>query len=243
MTGLPQVVVLTGAGISAESGIKTFRDSNGLWENHAIEEVATPEGFANNPSLVYQFYNARRAQLLSSEVRPNAAHNALAKLEQVLGDRFTLVTQNVDDLHERGGNSRVLHMHGTLLSARCTASGKSMPYQASFDGRDRCDCCQPGAALRPDIVWFGEVPLYMDTIFNKLSQADYFISVGTSGQVYPAAGFVQIAKEAGATTIELNLESSDRNSLFDIVRYGNASEIVPSFVDEFICQHIDVSEK
>ncbi|MEW9796935.1 Sir2 family NAD+-dependent deacetylase [Alteromonas sp. CYL-A6] len=237
MSKFPRVVVLTGAGISAESGIKTFRDSNGLWENHRVEEVATPEGFERDPDLVYRFYNARRAQLLSDEVRPNPAHVALARLEQVLGENFLLVTQNVDDLHERAGSKRVLHMHGELLSSRCTRSGQTQRCTTSFDSDSRCPCCQPPAPVRPDIVWFGEVPMHMDEIIVTLSRADVFVSVGTSGQVYPAAGFVQLAKDAGAATFELNLETTARNTLFDVVRTGKASTLVPAFVDEFIQQY------
>lgn len=231
---LPKIVVLTGAGISAESGLKTFRDNNGLWENHRIEEVATPEAFEVNPALVYRFYNLRRAQLISDEVTENKAHRALAKLEAFLGDNFTLVTQNVDDLHERAGSTRLYHMHGKLLSARCVESGLAVPYKESFDEETQCDCCKPGNLLRPDIVWFGEIPMFMDEIVSALTQCDIFISIGTSGQVYPAANFVAIAAENGARTIELNLETSMGSGLFDEVIHGSATHVVPMWVDDFI---------
>ena len=234
MSNKPRVVVLTGAGISADSGLKTFRDSNGLWENHKVEDVATPEAFAANPELVYRFYNARRAQLQEPGVLPNAAHSALARLEKQLGKDFLLVTQNVDDLHERAGSQRMIHMHGKLLSARCTGSGKSHSWDESFDDQTPCPCCTPAAGLRPDIVWFGEMPLQMDDIILALTKADLFISVGTSGQVYPAAGFVQVAKDSGARTVELNLQPSDRCDMFDESYHGPASKVVPNFVDSLL---------
>ena len=165
----PRVVVLTGAGVSAESGLKTFRDNNGLWEEHRVEEVATPEGFRDNPELVYRFYNARRQQLQDPQVHPNAAHLALARLEQYLGSHLTLVTQNVDDLHERGGSHQVLHMHGQLMSARCVASGIRRPFTQDFDATTACTCCQPANQLRPDIVWFGETPMFMDKIIMAVT--------------------------------------------------------------------------
>lgn len=236
-SALPRVVVLTGAGISAESGLKTFRDNNGLWENHRVEDVATPEAFARNPALVYRFYNERRAQLQQAEVKPNAAHKALADLEQQLGDQFLLVTQNVDNLHERAGSERVLHMHGELLSARCCASGQSHVWHDAFDHTTGCRCCIPAETLRPDIVWFGEMPLYMDDIVQALAQADVFIAVGTSGQVYPAANFVAIAAESGARTIEINLEPGQQNHLFDERITGLAGETLPAFVFDFIQQY------
>ncbi|WP_343034722.1 Sir2 family NAD+-dependent deacetylase [Alteromonas ponticola] len=230
MTDLPNVVILTGAGVSAESGLKTFRDSGGLWENFRIEDVATPEAFMTNPDLVYHFYNMRRKQLQEAAVQPNAAHYALAELETQLGDKFILITQNVDDLHERAGSERVIHMHGQLRSARCLSSGKAIPWDDDFSAADRCSCCAPQSPLRPDIVWFGEMPMQMDEIYYKLSQADLFISVGTSGQVYPAAGFVQIANEFGADTVELNLEPGDQHTSFNQSIHGHASKVVPEFV-------------
>ncbi|MBU2976847.1 Sir2 family NAD+-dependent deacetylase [Alteromonas sp. C1M14] len=234
MSNGPRVVILTGAGVSAESGLRTFRDSNGLWENHRIEDVATPEAFEKDAELVYRFYNARRAQLQHPDVTPNAAHAALAKLEGQLGKQFMLVTQNVDDLHERAGSERVVHMHGKLLSARCTSSGKSHAWDDAFDETTPCPCCTPAAILRPDIVWFGEMPQQMDEIILALTKADLFISIGTSGQVYPAAGFVQVAKDSGARTVELNLQPSDRCDLFDESYHGPASQVVPNFINSLM---------
>jgi NAD-dependent deacetylase len=229
-----KVVVLTGAGISAESGLKTFRDNNGLWEDHSIEEVATPEGFQNNAELVYRFYNQRRKQLLDPLVKPNKAHLALAKLENALADNFVLITQNVDNLHQRGGNKNVLHMHGSLLSARCLNSHESTVMVEDVDDSSRCSCCHPGHGLRPDIVWFGEMPQYMGQIDTLLYQADLFISIGTSGTVYPAAGFVNLANQYGAYTVELNLEPSSGQSEFTEKHYGPASEVVSQFVDTLL---------
>nr|WP_241664544.1 Sir2 family NAD+-dependent deacetylase [Ningiella ruwaisensis] len=228
------IVVLTGAGVSAESGISTFRDSNGLWENHRVEDVATPEGFARDPELVYRFYNQRRAQLLSDKIQPNAAHHALARLEQACSGNFTLVTQNVDDLHERAGSQNVLHMHGELLSAKCAQSEEAIRMHTPFDANSRCACCQPPNILRPDIVWFGEIPYHMDKIEAALIHCDLFISIGTSGKVYPAAGFVAFAKECGAKTVEINLEASERYSDFDLAIHGMASEKVPQYVDSLL---------
>ena len=233
---LPNIVILTGAGISAESGLKTFRDNDGLWENHRVEEVATPEAFEQNPSLVYRFYNARRAQLQQDDVNPNAAHEALAKLEKAFGSNLMLVTQNVDDLHERGGSKSVYHMHGKLLSARCAISQQTFDWSDSFDHTTKCPCCNR-VTLRPDIVWFGEMPMYMEEIYDALSKADVFIAIGTSGNVYPAAGFVQIAKESGAHTIEANLEPGVTNALFDESLTGPASHIVPQWVDQLMSKY------
>ncbi len=229
-----KVVVLTGAGISAESGLKTFRDNNGLWENHSIQDVATPEGFRRNAELVYQFYNQRRRQLLSPSVQPNKAHLALAKLEKSLGDNFTLITQNVDNLHQRAGNKNVLHMHGSLLSARCLASDKCWDIFTNLDNRNQCVCCQPASSMRPDIVWFGEMPKHISKIEELLNDADLFVSVGTSGTVYPAAGFVSQAIQHGAYSLELNLEPSSGHNEFDEKHYGLASELVSQFVDKLL---------
>lgn len=228
------VVVLTGAGISAESGLKTFRDNDGLWENHRVEDVATPEAFARDPELVYRFYNLRRAQLQDGDVLPNPAHYALAQLEEKLGDRFLLVTQNVDNLHEKAGNKRILHMHGDLLSARCCNTGRTFPYKDSFDGQTPCPCCEPPSRIRPNIVWFGEMPMYMEEIYHALANADVFISIGTSGNVYPAAGFVSEANKYGAHTVELNLEPSLGESEFAEKRYGKAGTVVPEYLRELI---------
>ena len=230
----PRVVVLTGAGISAESGIRTFRATDGLWEEHRVEDVATPEGFARNPELVQTFYNDRRRQLQSPEIAPNAAHLALAKLEEALGDRFLLVTQNIDNLHERAGSQRVLHMHGELLKVRCVSSGQVLDWTEDLTPDDRCTCCQFPSALRPHVVWFGEMPLGMEQIYQALEQADYFIAIGTSGHVYPAAGFVHEAKLQGAHTVELNLEPSQVGNEFAERHYGLASEVVPEFVHKLL---------
>lgn len=230
MSQYKNIVVLTGAGISAESGLKTFRDNNGLWENHAVEEVATPEAFNRNPALVYRFYNERRAQLLSAEVSENAAHRAIAQLQQRWPHRVTVITQNVDNLHERAGSTDVLHMHGELLSARCCQSGLSFPVFEDFDHTNLCQCCANPQPIRPDIVWFGEMPKYMAQIEQRLYDADLFISIGTSGHVYPAAGFVQLANEFGAHSIELNLEPSQVQSNFAQCYYGPATQIVPNYV-------------
>lgn len=229
-----KVVILTGAGISAESGLKTFRDNNGLWENHRVEEVATPEAFAANPELVYRFYNARRAQLFEASLKPNPAHLALARLEQAWGDDVLLVTQNVDNLHERAGSQRILHMHGDLLTARCCVSQKVFPRHDSYDRSSTCPCCQPANAIRPDIVWFGEMPKHMETIYQALWEADLFISIGTSGNVYPAAGFVEEANRNGAHSVELNLEPSQGQSAFAETHYGNAGSIVPNYVEKLL---------
>lgn len=227
---LPHVVVLTGAGISAESGIRTFRAADGLWEEHRVEDVATPEGFRRDPALVQRFYNERRDQLQQPEIQPNAAHIALAELEQVLGDNFFLVTQNIDNLHERAGNSRVLHMHGELLKVRCATSGQVIEWTGAVTAEDRCTCCQFPSVLRPHVVWFGEMPIGMEEIYQALENADMFIAIGTSGHVYPAAGFVHEAKLQGAHTVELNLEPSQVGNEFAESHYGLASEVVPEFV-------------
>ncbi|GAA5155545.1 NAD-dependent protein deacylase [Nocardioides marinquilinus] len=226
-----RVVVLTGAGISAESGVPTFRDADGLWEGHRVEDVATPEAFERAPGVVHAFYDARREAL--DTVEPNPAHHALARLEQALGDDLFLVTQNIDDLHERGGSTRVHHMHGELRSALCLGCDAHVPWPAEQGGLGdlppcpRCGSC----ALRPDVVWFGEVPYGMDEILGHLAEADLFVSVGTSGAVYPAAGFVQYARAHGARTLELNLEPSEGSHLFHDARHGPAGVLVPEWVD------------
>lgn len=229
-----RVVVLSGAGISQESGIDTFRATDGLWENHAIEDVATPEGFARNPNLVYQFYNQRIIQLKQPTVAPNAAHKALAALANTDNVVLTLVTQNVDDLHERAGSREVLHMHGSLVQARCTRSQQVHPVEYPYSSKKLCQCCLPPQPLRPNIVWFGEMPFYMEQIEQALFNADVFIAIGTSGNVYPAAGFVDLAQQFGAKTIELNLQPSERQSLFDEAYYGPATEIVPAYLQQYI---------
>ncbi|ASA54459.1 Sir2 family NAD+-dependent deacetylase [Vibrio gazogenes] len=228
------IVVLTGAGISAESGIQTFRAQDGLWENHSIEDVATPEGFERNPELVQNFYNQRRRKLLSASIQPNSAHLALGKLEAELDGQVTVITQNIDNLHERGGSNNVIHMHGELLKARCCVSQQVIDQKDDLHMGDLCHCCQIPSQLRPHIVWFGEMPLRMGEIYTALEQADLFISIGTSGVVYPAAGFVHDAKMHGAHTIEINLEPSAVESEFVEKRYGKASIEVPRLVDELL---------
>ena len=225
-----KVVVLTGAGVSAESGLPTFRDAAGLWEGHDPMTVATPEAFAADPDLVHRFYDERRAVL--ARVQPNAAHEALARLEQHLGDDLFLVTQNVDDLHERGGSQRVHHLHGRLRSAWCTSCDRRHDWSGSLGDRPPCPACgQP--ALRPDIVWFGEMPYGVDSVHAALFDCDLFVAIGTSGVVYPAAAFVHYAIGNGADTLELNL-APDPVSDFAQVRQGPATENVPAWVDEVL---------
>ena len=229
-----RIVVLTGAGVSAESGLKTFRDNNGLWEGHAVEDVATPEGFERDPDLVYRFYNERRQQLLSDDVKPNAAHYALSELEREFDGEFLLVTQNVDNLHERSGSEHVLHMHGELLSARCCETSTVVQIREDINSESLCHCCKPSNSMSPNIVWFGEMPFYMDEIYQSLKQADLFVSIGTSGNVYPAAGFVQEASMNGAYSLEINLEPSQGQSYFDDGIYGLATIEVKRFVTDFL---------
>lgn len=235
MAEFNRIVILTGAGVSAESGIDTFRSSGGLWEQHRVEDVATPEGFARNPNLVLGFYDMRRAAL--AKVEPNPAHEALARLEREFTGELLLVTQNVDDLHQRGGSARVLHMHGELKSALCTScetrSRWEAPMLAKDLGRPPCPVCR-APTLRPDVVWFGEMPYQMGRIYQALEACDLFVSIGTSGAVYPAAGFVQEARAAGARTLELNLEPSEGSRLFHESRLGPASQLVPAWVQEVL---------
>ena len=235
MADIRNIVILTGAGISAESGIDTFRDAGGLWEKHRIEDVATPEAFARNPALVQGFYDARRAAL--ETVEPNAAHDALARLDARWPDDEThgllIVTQNVDDLHERAGANRVLHMHGRLRSALCAACGARTEWHGPLTNAPPCEVCGV-SALRPDIVWFGEMPYEMERVYAALAKADLFVSIGTSGAVYPAAGFVQEAAAYGARTLELNLERSEGSHWFDESRQGRAGELVPAWMAEVL---------
>ena len=219
----PEIVILTGAGISAESGLATFRDLGGIWQSVRLEDVATPEAFARDPARVHAFYNARRAQLAA--VQPNAAHRALARLEQARPGRVLLITQNVDDLHDRAG-SQPLHMHGELLRARCLQCGATPAWSTDLSTATPCPVCGT-AALRPDIVWFGEMPMHMDRIAAALAACRVFASIGTSGQVYPAAGFV--AEAVRARTIELNLEPT--SGLFHEAVHGPATEVVPAWVE------------
>ncbi|MCL9999054.1 MAG: NAD-dependent deacylase [Erythrobacter sp.] len=231
MAEIGRIVILTGAGISAESGIDTFRSAGGLWEQHRVEDVATPEGFARNPNLVLNFYDMRRAAL--ANVAPNPAHSALARLEREFSGELLLVTQNVDDLHERGGSARVLHMHGELKSALCTACEMRSPWHTTMIDRPPCPVCR-APTLRPDVVWFGEMPYEMGRIYRALETCDLFVSIGTSGAVYPAAGFVQEARANGARTLELNLEPSEGSRCFHETRHGPASVLVPQWVEEVL---------
>jgi NAD-dependent deacetylase len=231
------IVILTGAGVSAESGIDTFRDGGGLWEQHRVEDVATPEAFVRDPELVLRFYDMRRAAIQTKE--PNAAHHALARLDAEWPGELLIVTQNVDDLHERAGaqigleKGRVLHMHGKHLNAWCTACDVRSRWRETLIDRPPCPACGE-AALRPDVVWFGEMPYEMDRIYAALRSADLFVSIGTSGAVYPAAGFVRDARQLGVQTLELNLERSQGSAWFDETRLGPAGELVPQWVVEML---------
>ena len=229
MPKFDNIVVLTGAGISAESGLRTFRAADGLWEEHRVEDVATPEAFARDPHLVQRFYNERRSQLLNG-IRPNPGHQALADFERRHPGQFTLITQNIDNLHEQAGSQNILHMHGEILKSRCQNSGAIYDCNEDLTMEQLCSCCGEPGNLRPHIVWFGEMPFYMDDIEMQLRSCDLFISIGTSGNVYPAAGFFQMAKSVGAHTVELNLEPSANGSWFDETRYGPASVIVEEYL-------------
>jgi len=227
----PSIVILTGAGISKESGLDTFRDKDGLWSKVRIEEVATPEAFERDPARVHEFYNARRRGLRNSNVQPNAAHRALAELEQRWPGEVFLVTQNIDDLHERAGSRNLVHMHGELLKTRRAHCGALDAGPADLSIELECVRCREPGGLRPHVVWFGEMPLEMDRIYEALGRCAVFVSIGTSGNVYPAAGFVEEARRfAGARTVELNLEPSEGATHFDERHYGPATEIVPAYV-------------
>jgi NAD-dependent deacetylase len=231
MSEIRNIVILTGAGVSAESGVATFRGPGGLWEGHRVEDVCTPEALAHDPVLVHRFYDERRAKLAS--VEPNAAHRALARLDAQWPGELLLVTQNVDDLHERAGSRRLIHMHGELKSALCAACDARVPWAESLPPRSRCPACA-AAELRPDIVFFGEMPYQMDAIDHALSEADLFVSIGTSGAVYPAAGFVRTARYHGADTLELNLERSEGSGWFAQSRLGPAGNLVPAWVESLL---------
>ncbi|MEK6638316.1 MAG: NAD-dependent deacylase [Pseudomonadota bacterium] len=231
MKDIRNIVILTGAGISAESGVGTFRDAGGLWEQHRVEDVATPEAFARDPDLVLRFYDMRRAFV--QQVEPNAAHNALAELDARWPGELTIITQNVDDLHERAGTGRLIHMHGEHLSAWCTVCDARGEWRATLLDRPPCLNCGE-TALRPDIVWFGEMPYRMDEIEAAVARADLFVSIGTSGAVYPAAGYVRTARHYGARTLELNLEPSQGSHFFDESRMGVATDLVPAWVEEIL---------
>ncbi|TPN83285.1 NAD-dependent deacylase [Mesorhizobium sp. CU2] len=228
----PKIVILTGAGISAESGVATFRDPNGVWANFDLEEVATPQGFARNPAKVQDFYNMRRRQIGS--VEPNAAHEALARLEQAFPDDVLVVTQNIDDLHERAGSRKLIHMHGELGRALCLACGESHPWKDDIAAQSKCPGCGAAGRLRPDVVWFGEMPYRMEEIGEALGGCDLFAAIGTSGSVYPAAGFVEEARTAGALTVELNLKCAGWASRFDEQLEGPATQVVPAFVERIL---------
>ncbi|MCV6590545.1 MAG: NAD-dependent protein deacylase [Marinobacterium sp.] len=230
----PSIVILTGAGISAESGIRTFRAADGLWEDHRIEDVATPEGFYTDPDLVHRFYNQRRQQLLSGDVHPNAAHEALARLEKTLPGEVLLITQNIDNLHERAGSENLIHMHGELLNLRCVSSELIYRSEQDCTPEDLCQCCGSSGTLRPDIVWFGEMPMQMERCYQALDHCQLFLSIGTSGNVYPAAGFVEVANAAGARTVEINLEPSRVHTAFDEHIHAPAGQAVPEFVDRLL---------
>ncbi len=229
------IVILTGAGISKESGLSTFRDADGIWATVRVEDVATPEAFTRDPARVHAFYNERRAGFLQSDITPNAAHLALARLEAEWAGKVTLVTQNIDNLHEQAGSKNLIHMHGELLKARCQACGLVTRWEGDMDGLSRCPNCSVQGKMRVHVVWFGEMPFDMDQIYLELAGCDLFISIGTSGNVYPAAGFVsEIRNARRGKTAELNLEPSEGGHLFDYTHYGKASEIVPQFVGDLL---------
>jgi NAD-dependent deacetylase len=226
------IVILTGAGVSAESGLATFRGPDGLWEGHRVEDVATPEAFARDPALVHAFYEARRAKL--GIVEPNAAHLALARLDAEWPGELLLVTQNVDDLHERAGSKRLIHMHGELVRGWCLRCNERFGWAGPMGEGAECPLCSATGRVRPDIVWFGEMPHEMDRIEEALQRCDLFVSIGTSGAVYPAAGFVQTARYCGAKTLEMNFEPSLGSVFFDESRVGKAGGLVPAWVEEVL---------
>ena len=232
MSPIRNIFILTGAGISAESGLATFRGPDGLWEGHRVEDVATPQAFRRDPALVQKFYDMRRERL--REVEPTAAHRALARLDAEWPGELLIVTQNVDDLHERAGARRVLHMHGELRSAWCLACDARSHWERELSSGPECPACGTAGKLRPDIVWFGEMPYEMDRIEAALMAADLFVSIGTSGAVYPAAGYVQTARYLRIPTLEINLEPSQGSLFFDQSRIGRAGELVPAWVEEML---------
>jgi NAD-dependent deacetylase len=223
------IVILTGAGVSAESGLSTFRDAGGLWTKYDLNDVATPEGYAKNPGLVLDFYNARRVNC--RDAAPNAAHRAIARLQREYPGRVTLVTQNIDDLHERGGSPEVIHMHGQIMRALCAECGHQWGWTCDMAQDDLCHSCATMGTVRPDVVWFGEVPYRMEEIIARTGDCDLFVAIGTSGVVYPAAGFVTEARQRGVRTLEINLEPSENASAFDDRLLGSASETVPAWVE------------
>lgn len=227
------IVVLTGAGISAESGIQTFRGAGGMWEGYRVEDVATPEAFARDPELVQKFYNLRRRRFLDG-IEPNAAHRALARLEDEYEGRLVLVTQNIDDLHEQGGSKEVWHMHGELLKSRCLRCDAVQECREDLGVGSECSSCGALGVLRPHIVWFGEMPFRMPEIEAALVEAEMFVAIGTSGLVYPAAGFVELARHGGARTVEINLEKTGASGTFHECLTGKAGEVVPGFVESLL---------
>ena len=233
----PSLLILTGAGISAESGLGTFRDTDGIWSQFDWQKLATPEGFAEDPVMVHAFYNARRKGLLDAQ--PNAAHTALATLEAAWvrsGGEFLLVTQNIDDLHERAGSERLIHMHGELLRARCAACGDLTACTADLSIAMSCQACGREGRLRPHVVWFGEMPIGMEEIFERLSRTTHFAAIGTSGAVWPAAGFAEEAARAGAETWELSLEAGESGHNFHHTLYGKATATVPDWCETVIAR-------
>jgi len=226
------IVILTGAGISAESGVDTFRDAGGIWSKVDYRDVATPEGFARDPALVHDFYNTRRRGMAG--IRPNAAHEALARLERNFSGSFLLVTQNIDDLHEQAGSQKLIHMHGELARVLCANCSTRHEWREDLSVAIACPACRTPGYLRPDVVWFGEMPYQMDALYTALEACDLFVSIGTSGSVYPAAGFVAEARQNGAHTVELNLEPSEGATLFNEAVHGRATEIVPAFVEAIL---------
>jgi NAD-dependent deacetylase len=232
MANFQHIVILTGAGLSAESGLSTFRDRDGIWAKYDYREVATPEGFKRNPLLVHDFYNQRRRGL--EGVAPNAAHLALARLEREHEGRVTIVTQNIDPLHEAAGSKNLIHMHGELMKALCAGCGARQAWETDLSLDTPCPACRKIGAMRPDVVWFGEMPYHMEAIAEVLGTADLFLSIGTSGNVYPAAGFVAEARENGAHTVELNLEPSEGASFFAETIHGPATQIVPAYVEKLL---------
>lgn len=232
MTEHKSIVILTGAGLSAESGLGTFREKDGIWTKYDLGEVATPEGYARNPQKVQDFYNARRRSHHDAE--PNAAHFALAKLEAEYPGEVMVITQNIDALHEAAGSRNLIHMHGELLKAMCTSCGARHAWRADIALSTACPACGDTGSMRPDVVWFGEMPYHMDRIYEALGRCNLFISIGTSGTVYPAAGFVMEARTARARTVELNLEPSDGATLFEEAIHGPATEVVPAYVERLL---------
>ncbi|MCO5063230.1 MAG: NAD-dependent deacylase [Rhizobiaceae bacterium] len=232
MARVRSIVILTGAGISAESGVDTFRAKDGIWSKYDYRDVATPEGFVRNPKLVFDFYNMRRRGL--AKVKPNAAHEALARLEEAFPGDVLVVTQNIDDLHERAGTKNLIHMHGELERALCTVCESRSYWPDDMKQDSACPACGTVGYLRPDVVWFGEMPYHMDHVHQALAKCDLFLSIGTSGNVYPAAGFVDLARAHGAHTVELNLEPSEGHSAFHDAIQGKATKIVPDYVDRIL---------